>query len=224
MMQLHDDELDQEKRPNQDALLQQLAGPPMLPGGTATGPDPIPQETGMGMTQPSQKPQSYDYLGGGYNRDKLNDPNKQSAKYIMGRTFAGFDPRQGITPEVLAALNGLGFGSFSGAGDKLSLAGLTDKGRQHGLVGDYEKGDFIEGLKSGNGKWSYADPADEARLAQQGGQGGGQGGGMGLGIAQGGLHSLLSGDPMAGIQAAIGQYAGQGDNLKALLAQLQGGR
>src|SRR5262245_54996324 len=43
----------------------------------------------------------------GYDEGKFN-ANKQDAKYQIGRTLAQFDPRQGITPEVLQALNGLG--------------------------------------------------------------------------------------------------------------------
>jgi hypothetical protein len=39
-------------------------------------------------------------------------------------------------------------------------------------------------------------------------------------MARGNLNALLTGDPMAGIQAALGKYSEQGDNLKALLAQL----
>ena len=40
----------------------------------------------------------------------------------------------------------------------------------------------------------------------------------------GGLSTLLTGDPMAGIQAAIAKYAGPSQNLRALLAQLGGGQ
>jgi hypothetical protein len=39
----------------------------------------------------------------------------------------------------------------------------------------------------------------------------------------GGLNSMLTSDPMMGIQAMVGKYSQQGDNLKALLAQLGGG-
>lgn len=171
------------------------------------------------MAAPPAVGQNYDFLGGGYNRDKLNDQNKQNAKYSMGRTLAGFDSRQGITPDVLAALNALGYGTFSGQGDKLSLAGLTDKGRQAELVGDYQGADFIEGFKGGNGKWSYQDPAEEARLAREAPPG--LGGGL---PNMGGMHPLLGGDALANIQAALGQFSGPSSNIQALLAQLQGGR
>lgn len=97
----------------------------------------------------------------GYNEDKFN-ANKDDAKYQMGGVLSGFDPRQGITPDVLAALNKLGYGNFSGQGDKLSLSGLTDAGRKANLTGDYKDADFVQGLHGGNGKWGYADPAAEA--------------------------------------------------------------
>jgi hypothetical protein len=156
---------------------------------------------------------------GGYDEGKFN-ANKQDAKYQMGRTFAQFDPRQGITPDVLKALNGLGYGTFSGSGDKLSLSGLTDTGRQNGLVGDYKDADFIGGFKSGNGKWGYADPAYEAMHpdAAQGGGGAPMGGGL---PSFGGyaLDSALSGDALAKIQQALAQFSNR-PQLDALLQQL----
>lgn len=102
----------------------------------------------------------------GYNRDKLLDPTHKSAKYQIGRTLiGGFDPRQGFTPEAIAALNGLGFGTFSGSGQKLSLRGLTDAGRAAGLLGDYTDADFIKGFDTGNGIWHYSDPYAESLSA-----------------------------------------------------------
>ena len=52
---------------------------------------------------------------------------------------------------------------------------------------------------------------------------GGGGGGMAT-PGMPGMHPLLGGDALAGIQAAIGQYAEPSSNLQALLQQLQGGR
>jgi hypothetical protein len=145
----------------------------------ARGPQAVPSQTGpyeqggvagaMPAVQPPvQQPAAAPDFSrvAGYDQAKW-DANKQDAKYQMGRTLAQFDPRQGITPEVIAALNGLGYGTFSGQGDKLSLSGLTDLGRQNKLSGDYTGADFIQGFKSGNGKWGYADPVAEA--AQAGG-------------------------------------------------------
>lgn len=153
----------------------------------------------------------------GYDKGKF-DANKDDAKYQMGRVLSQFDPRQGITPDVLAALNGLGYGNFSGTGQNLSLSGLTDKGRQANLQGDYNKADFIGGYSGGNGKWTYADPVEEAKQAAQGG-----GGGLGPIPAGGGnawMDAALNGDPLAKIQQIIQQLSGSRPNFDALLAQL----
>jgi hypothetical protein len=244
MMQLHDDELDQEKRPNQDALLQQLAAPglqapaggfsSLLPEGVSpqrNNQDLLEQSGSaglkignsllQGMAQPSQKRTSNpDYMNwAGINREKY-DSAHDSPKYQILRELSKYDPSQGVTADVLAGLNALGLGTFTGQKDKINVGGQIDP-RFEG----YTEFDLIRGFNDPNNqskKWGFGGtgaPGQPDYKPQ-----GGQGGGMGLGIAQGGLHSLLSGDPMAGIQAAIGQYAGQGDNLKALLAQLQGGR
>lgn len=161
----------------------------------------------------------------GYDAGKFNDPNKQTAKYQMGRTLAGFDPSKGLTPEVLAALNALGFGTFSGQGDKLSLSGLTEAGRKAGLVGDYKDADFNVGFKTGNGKWGYQDPAYEAMYPTEtasagSGSGGGLGGDPFGGVA---LDDALNGDPLAAIRAAIAKFSGSRPNAAALMSQLGGG-
>jgi hypothetical protein len=163
----------------------------------------------------------------GYAPEKLTDPNHKSynrAKSAMGRAFTGFDPRAGITPEVLAALNALGYGTFSGKGDKLSLSGLTDAGRAAGLVGDYRDADFIKGLKGGDGKWVYADPAYEAMHPEESASGAAGGGSLG-GNPFGGeaLDDALNGDPLAAIRAAIAKFSGSRPNAAALMNQLGGG-
>lgn len=156
----------------------------------------------------------------GYDAGKFNDPNKQSAKYQIGRTLSGFDPRQGVTADVLNALNGLGLGTFTGSGDKLSLSGLTDKGKGAGLVGDYQNADFIGGFKGGNGKWTYADPAYEAANPTPDGGGGMAAAGGGAPFGGVGLDAALNGDPLARIQQLLGQLSGPRANLDALMAQL----
>lgn len=235
-------------QPNQRALLQQLQVEPRPVVGPTPGaptkrdqlapdaataaanraamPDgPLKQMIGaMGPVSSMAAPlpaSDYSRLSGGYNREKLNNADHQTAKYQMGRALAGFDPRQGLTPEVLAALNSLGFGNFSGSGQKLNLSGLTDKGKAAGLRGDYNNADFIEGFAGGNGKWQYADPFTEAQEAKGAPMGMGVGG---IGSAMGGLASVLQGNPMAGIQAALGQYGEQSSNLQALLDQLAQGQ
>lgn len=62
----------------------------------------------------------------GMDEGKFNDPNKHDFKYDVIRKLSEFDPRQGFTPEVIAALNALGYGTFSSkGGDKLTLTGAT---------------------------------------------------------------------------------------------------
>ncbi len=230
MMKLHDDELD-EQRPNQDALLKQLAGPPMLPGGTAQGfaqGEPTP-----GALPAPPKP---DYSGWGqYGVEGLDkakiDAGHDSPKYQIGRIQSHFDPTKGVTPEMIDALNGLTY-----QGQKMGNFRFDPKATSNDWLYVDDGVSKFDGVKGGDivrnsgpgGAWqgwggSYGLGPDGGSLPEPA-QGGGQGGGMGLGMAQGGLHSLLSGDPMAGIQAAIGKYSEQGDNLKALLAQLAGGQ
>jgi hypothetical protein len=77
-----------------------------------------------------------------------------SPKYQVGRTLQGFDPAQGLTPEVIAALNTLGIGTFSGERDKLSVT--SDDPRWNGVtkfdVGrDFSKGDG----STGSSAWSF---------------------------------------------------------------------
>ncbi len=187
------------------ALIKQSMGPQQAVTGDeplpVTGSDPMAGEVPPGITDPTRSPEveptktelpsdpvvpagpktpTYNYGNThGYDETKFNDPNKKSAKYVIGRTLSQFDPKQGITPEVLAALNALGFGNFSGQGDKLSLKGLTDAGKQAGLAGDYTDADFVEALNSGNGHWGYADPAYEAQHPEELTSGGGGAGGFG---------------------------------------------
>lgn len=209
-------------------LFDALAGPgatakaPGIAAGDANpnaGPAPVLDQPIPSPAGPAAPVQDFSRLVG-YDQGKFNDPNKQSAKYQIGRTLSGFDSTKGLTPEAIAALNGLGFGSYTGQGDKLSLSGLTDKGRQAGLVGDFKDADFNVGFKSGNGKWGYADPAEEARVAAEGGGASPAGGGGGMSLTS--LDPLLSGDPMAKIQAALSKLQGPRDNAEALMAALGG--
>lgn len=62
---------------------------------------------------------------GGINQAKL-DSGHDSPKYRVLRTLSNFDPSQGVTPEVLAALNSLGLGTVTGGKDKFSFSGQVD--------------------------------------------------------------------------------------------------
>lgn len=107
---------------------------------------------------------NYGWLSG-YDVDKVSNQSNSSyghAKSAFGRTLAMFDPRMGFTPEVIAAMNKLGYGTFSGSGQNLSLHGLTDAGRAAGLERDYDNRDFIRDYTGAGGPgtgtqtaWTY---------------------------------------------------------------------
>lgn len=106
---------------------------------------------------------NFGYLTG-YDKAKF-DANTPDAKYQIGRTLSQFNPAEGVTSQVLTALNGLGYGTFSGSGQALGLSGLTDAGRQAGLSGNFDPTDYIQGFNSGTPLWKYVDPVAEAASA-----------------------------------------------------------
>lgn len=82
---------------------------------------PIPIDfPNNGASVPAPAAKTYG-LSAGYDQAKLASGH-DSPKYQIGRTLQKFDPQQGVTPEVLAALNALGLGNFSGSGDKVNIA------------------------------------------------------------------------------------------------------
>jgi hypothetical protein len=85
----------------------------------------------------------------GWDQAKWDDPNHTSAKYTMRKALDPFNAQQGFTPEAVAALNALGYGTFTGNGQHLSLSRLTDKGRAAKLSGDYQGADFINSYQNG---------------------------------------------------------------------------
>jgi hypothetical protein len=157
-------------------------------------------------------------VGAGYDQGKLANADHLSPKYQIGRTLSNFDPKAGITPDVLSALNSLNIGTFSGGKDKLTVGGNVDP-RFEG----YTNMDVIGGFNDPNNpnkSWGYqADnpnaPADAAP------QGGGGMGGQFAPTINGPLDQQLGGNPLEAIQAALAKY-GQGNrpNMDALLAQL----
>lgn len=217
-----------DQRPNQRALLQQMQGPGMIaPPAASGGAYPMPRTVDAlpGMTAPPvEKPQYGKDIGkreymdwGGINADKFNGAH-DSPKYQVLRTLSHFDPSQGITPDVLAALNQLGIGTFSGAKDKLQVSGQMDP-RFEGFTDV----DVIRGFNDPNNKtkaWGYGASNPNAP----------QGPSLGAGLpsmqsASSSINGLLAGsDPLAAIQAAISQYQKPQSNLQALLQQLQQGQ
>jgi hypothetical protein len=191
------------------------AMPPMQPDAGDTTPVAPPAPTTKG-TVGAYKLEGYDpqKLASGHN----------SPKYQIGRTISQFDPRQGITPEVIAALNALGLGTFEGSGQNLRV-GADASPEFEGYTG---WGDMIRGYQGGAGEnaaWQYGINNSMDPPAGGGGIGSGLGGmnaqqAMGGGV---GLNALLSGDAFTRIQEALSKINGQGQvNLDALLANFQG--
>lgn len=182
--------------PRRRALMDQMGQPGSVPEPPPVEAAPVPVPAAVAEPAAAAAPgpdyKSVGQYGGsleGYDSGKLNNPDKQTAKYQIGRALSHFDPRQGMTPEAIAALNGLGIGQFSGEGDKLRVTGGTN-----GLHGDTDL-DMVRGIKDPNsgGGWQYqvdrddytGGAEDQARAAVGGQMGamGMAGGGMGRAYA-----------------------------------------
>jgi len=152
----------------------------------------------------------------GFDSAKLNSTH-DSPKYQIGRALSQFDPRQGVTPDVLAALNKLGVGQFSGSGDKVSIANGDPRFEGVNAI------DLVRGFDdpNGTGGWQYGAEGGPAAAPAPGPAGMGGAPPMQGGAA---LDGMLSGDPMAAIQAALAQQAGTGgkNSLQSLIAALGG--
>jgi hypothetical protein len=192
--------------------------PPLQQDGPA--PSPAPKPGGLGQFAGKLE---------GFDSGKLNSEHN-SPKYAFGRTMSQFDPKGGITQEMLDALNGLGMGTVSGklGGDKISIGGNVDP-RFEGVT----EFDIIRDLENGGGwQWGGLNGPAAAAEAAQGAQGGGNGltallangalqDSMGGSNMQG-IHPLLQGDALQDIGSAFAQFQEPTANLRALLAQLRG--
>jgi len=166
------------------------------------------------IAPPSQPPPAQSYNMRGYDMGKMADPNKQTEKYQIGRIQQKYDPKGGVTPEMLAELNALGIAEFSGQGDKLSVNNTKNDPR----FGKGGTADVIFGHKGQNDDtawqpWFIDDGGDA-----QGGQAPAQGG-----LAMPGLASVLDGSGAdQQIADGVAQYSEPSKYLAALLAQLGG--
>ena len=102
----------------------------------------------------TEQPTQPDYSGwGGFRPEGLDqskvDAGHDSPKYQIARIQSHFDPRYGVTGDMLQALNQLGLGTFSGEGDKLFVSGQVDP-RFEGVTGS----DINRGFKTGSGTWN----------------------------------------------------------------------
>lgn len=141
----------------------------------------------------------------------------KSERYKMLTVLSHFDPRQGITPEAINALNSANIygAKFSGSGDKLTVdnAGGYDRFGKGGTA------DIIQGFKTGNGTWSPWQVDDNPQQA-----GGARGpvytGGDGLTTSDA-VQSLTQGSTynnlVQRLQALLGPASTDRDALMSLL-------
>ena len=96
------------------------------------------------------------YGSEGTDHDKIARGH-DSPKYQIARVLSHFDSKQGLTPEVIAALNALGIGTFSAnkdGGDFLRVSGDMDP-RFEGVTGS----DIARDLGTGNWQgWGGVNP------------------------------------------------------------------
>ncbi len=104
--------------------------PTALPGQTQMGNQPVGVPSGTSTTENgTQVPNSAiwgQYTPEGYDLDKMQN-GQDSPKYQIGRALSNFDYTQGITPEVIAALQALGLGDVMQLSkDKIQFTGNVD--------------------------------------------------------------------------------------------------
>jgi hypothetical protein len=131
-----------------------------------------------------------------------------------------FDPRGGVSDPVLRMLNGLGFGTFYGSGDRLGIKGVTAAGQGQGLDAHDFSGDFIQGYNSSTPYWTYdayQDPFTTAAEPPPTTPGGGSDGGASGGISAEQLVQILSAQQPA---AASGMDPAMSAALMAALNQM----
>lgn len=104
---------------------------------------------------PSVPPSGGGYRMEGFDATKLGNLEHDTPKYQIARVLQGFDPRDGITDDVLAALNRLGIGTFvRTSGDKVRVENADP--RFQGVT----EIDLVRGLKGPGGgqAWQYLVP------------------------------------------------------------------
>jgi hypothetical protein len=176
------------------------------PGQNAPAPEEVP--AAISASAPAQH---FIGAGGSWDMGKFANPEHTTAKYQVGRVLDRFDPSQGVTPEVIEALNALGLAEYYGSGDKAGYRNVTDAGRAAGIKDDGFAGDWVKNFTGeGEKRWRYAAPGQAERDA------GGQGGGMGM--ARGGMSPF---DPMRQMMLPADDSTYQ--RLVARLQQMSGG-
>lgn len=219
-MATYNDYIQQGMSPNQAALQTQLGPQAPLPlprmGNQPVSPQ-VAQQAGIAppAPPPAPAPSPSRYAVEGVNMDKFNNADHMTPKYQIMRAVSQFDPSQGLSDDVMKALNGLGLGTFERtSGDKLRIGGNADP-RFEGL----SEIDLIRNLTgAGDKAWQFGidSPSSQGVPSGMAGRSGMVPPGQGAG-----LNALLSGDPFSRIQGAIQTINGNGQvNLDALLGQL----
>lgn len=218
------------------ALMQKLVGPGIAPGEDApnAGPPPIvdapmaaspmadapipPMAAAPGYSKGANAGKNSGMILG-YDTGKLNDPTYQKGtKYNDDvRAFSG-----GLKEDVGVSRGGLGnmVNYLRSAGGRPDAMAVGDDKIDFDGPGPQQPIDVIRA----DGQIVFQDPRGAiggggGSDAPQGGPGGGP---AGMSLAS--IDPLLSGDPMAKIQAALAQLSGPRDNAQELLRQLVGGR
>ena len=121
--------------------------------------DPTESPAPVSAPAPSPKPA---YAMEGFDSGKLGNAEHNTPKYQIARAIQNFDPKAGVTPEVLAALNALGIGTFEGQGDKVRVSGNMDP-RFEG----YTTIDLVRGFRGPGGgqAWQYGAENPDAPAA-----------------------------------------------------------
>jgi hypothetical protein len=130
------------------------------------------------------------YAARGFDASKMGSPYAdQSEKYKIGNIMQKYDPKGGVTPEMLDELNALGIAQFSGSGGNLTVTNTKNDPR----FGSGGTGDVVYAYDAQNG-----DTAWQPWFIDDGGGGAAagapQGGGSSMSMCGVGMPSLAPTD------------------------------
>jgi hypothetical protein len=156
---------------------------------------------------PPTAPASKTYAMEGWDQGKI-DRGHDSPKYQIRNVLQNFDPSQGITPDVLAALNALGIGTFTGGKDKIHVGGQYDPRFEDSTSVDVVRGFHGPG---GGQAWQFGALNGKAAAPQAApqGQAGGYGASGGGASSMSGINALFPTD--------VGTYQALQDQIRNIL-------
>lgn len=179
--------------------------PPSAPtGATApTGTTPTGTTPPAGSAAPSGGLGPYaGQLEGFGGEGKLTEANP-SPKYQFAQVASHYNPREGVTPAMLADLNKLGIGTFSGSGDHLHI---DNPSPEFEGITDF---DVVRAFHdaTGNGGWTWQPEGQGGGAAGMGDPARQTGAGSPLGGFSGNMFGvsspMLGGNPIQSIEAMI---------------------